>query len=169
MANFDLAFNYVMDHEDGPRKGTVTIDAGGQTRFGIASKYHPEEFPALLTMDVTAALARARQVFLKCYWPEPFNAIISDQVASKLADMCFQMGLGSGVYLAQRACSTLGHLVSEDGKIGPNTISAINAADSEKLLGLLCAFQKAKFEAEYQHAGKEAPAGLIARAMDVPK
>jgi hypothetical protein len=42
MASFSPAFDFVMNDEDPHRKGKVTEDAGGQTRFGIAQKFHPE-------------------------------------------------------------------------------------------------------------------------------
>ena len=168
MANPREAFDYVMDHEDRSRSGVITYDAGGATRFGIAAKYHPEEFPALEEMSVSQALNRAWDLFQRDYWQPAFNELNSQAVASKLADLCYQCGTARGIKIAQQAVNKLGYSVTVDGIMGPETRRALNLCEEIYLLHAMCALAREEHIKEYAAAGKKIPAGILARDNDFP-
>ena len=59
MADFNLAFIFVLQHEDSTCSGKVTVDAGGRTRFGIAEKFHPDLPEEFFTGPAEDALGEA--------------------------------------------------------------------------------------------------------------
>lgn len=175
MTKSDFAWNYVLDHEDAKRAGTITNDGGGETRFGIAQKYHPSEFPALAEMPVANALARAETIFLQEYWQPVFDQITDARIAAKLVDIDFNLGAatgspkGMGVLVAQMACHQLGNPVPETAFFGPLTLAAVNGLDPDKLLAQMCAEELSHILAEYADRAITVPPGLINRAKDQPK
>jgi lysozyme family protein len=158
MADFKPAFLFTLQHEDSTRSGKVTVDAGGRTRFGIAEKFHsglPEEF---FTGPAENALAEAEKIEEREYWETLRLGEVEDQnVANKLFDMGVDMGVRQGAVYAQRAVNSQGRQLTEDGKIGPKTLAAINAIDPQIFYGLLCQFSAW----HYRHIATNNPAQAV--------
>lgn len=135
-ANFDVAISFVLENE----RGMLFVDAnsGEYSRYGITLKFAAAA--GLCTPDdkifierMTATLASA--IYLKFVWePHGFGLIAHQQVATKLLDMCVNMGTAQAVKLAQRALAPLGRGVTVDGVLGRETIAALNAADEYELV-----------------------------------
>ncbi len=146
MASFEKSFDFVMQHEDADLSGKVTVDRGGRTRFGIASRFHPELTEVFFTGPRELALVTARNIYKRDYWDRiKLDEIKSDDVARKLFDMAVNMGVKQAVGYAQMAVNQLrvfastrlggsGDIsayvpvaeVAEDGIAGPFTISRID-------------------------------------------
>jgi len=156
MANFKLAFQFVLPHEDSSCSGKVTLDAGGRTRFGIAERFHPELPDEFFTGPAEEALALAQEIEEREYWQAMRLEEVEDQnVANKLLDMGVNMGVHQAAILAQRAANFLlrtganpaAAQLPEDGVIGEKTLAAINAVIPADYHRALCELS----EAHYRH------------------
>jgi len=180
MADFKPAFEKTMKIEDPHLAGSVTVDAGGRTRFGIAEKFHadlPEEF---FSGEKEEALLLAKSIMESQYWERLNLKKVADQgVANKIFDMAVNMGTHQAAVLAQRAVNFCAVRTAsakmaaseddeqpitpelpplkEDGVIGPKTIEQINAANSAMLLTLLREFS----ESLYRHIATNNPAQAV--------
>jgi lysozyme family protein len=158
MADFKPAFLFTLQHEDSTRSGKVTVDAGGRTRFGIAEKFHPGLPEEFFTGPPEDALAEAEKIEEREYWETLRLGEVEDQnVANKLFDMGVDMGVRQGAVYAQRAVNSQGRQLTEDGKIGPKTLAAINAIDPQTFYGLLCQFSAW----HYRHIATNNPAQAV--------
>lgn len=128
-AKFDLAFAFLMKHEDSGLTGKVTIDSGGVTRWGISQRAYPDVDIRNLTLEGAA------EIYKRDYF-EPIHGyeIWFQVIASKLLDMAVNMGVHIAVKLTQKACCDAGHPTLADGVMGPNTLAAINACDPDTLV-----------------------------------
>lgn len=132
MIDFEHCFAVVVGHE-----GTFSTDRGDPgnytggkvgegvfkgTKFGIAASSYPHLDIASLT------LGEAAEIYRRDFW----SAIRGDELpeAWRLAvfDCAVNMGVGTAVRMMQDA---LGVMV--DGRIGPRTLAALQAADNRKL------------------------------------
>lgn len=106
--------------------GASRFDSGGETKFGVAQKAHPE-----LTVR-TITLAQAELVYKKGYW----DAVKGDELHPDVARYVFDIGCGSGpqkgIKLLQQACG-----VTVDGNLGPATLAAANAMPPAVLVNSL--------------------------------
>jgi lysozyme family protein len=158
MADFKPAFLFTLQHEDSTRSGKVTVDAGGRTRFGIAEKFHPGLPEEFFTGPPEDALAEAEKIEEREYWETLRLGEVEDQnVANKLFDMGVNMGVHQAAVYAQRAVNSQGRQLTEDGKIGPKTLAAINAIDPQIFYGLLCQFSAW----HYRHIATNNPAQAV--------
>ncbi len=132
MSCFEIACNYVLDHEDRTRSGRVSAEPrGGQARFGVNSIAHPEMPPEFWTMPASDALPIAKQVYRQWYWQVCGLDACNDQaLANKVMDCAFWMGVNRAGKWAQSACNTVsGSELVIDGHLGPKSWAGINAAD----------------------------------------
>lgn len=158
--NFDLAFDFIMDHEDAPRRGTVTHDRGGCTRWGIASVYNPGVDVA--NLPLTGPFPSAAAIYLqKYYLAYGLDELRDPRIAAKIADCLVNPGTGF-VRRVQMIAGT-----PQDGVFGPLTIGKLNLMFPDALLQALCAMQKAY----YMEHDADSPAlpDYLRRAADVPK
>lgn len=128
MANFILALNKTLRWEGGE-----TVDTGGYTKWGISQKAFPDLDIKNLTME------QAREIYQRNYW-EPIQAsLIKNQaVAENLFDFAVNAGVSQAVKTIQKV---LGFSRDDiDGKLGNQTLSAINSAGS----GLVNQFTQAR-------------------------
>jgi len=88
-------------------------DAGGETKFGIDKRSHPEEDIRHLTAQ------RAREIYHDDYWLK----VRADDLPMGIGEIVADIAVNSGV---NRASRWLQRIVgtSEDGIIGPMTITA---------------------------------------------
>jgi lysozyme family protein len=182
MADFPLAFAFVMSHEDSalefdvqgnliepisPRAGRVTKDSGGETRFGIAKRFHlllPDSF---YTLPVEGALAIARSLIQNEYWKALHGDELKDQaVASKVLDMAVDMGVEQATKYAQQCAA-----IKDDGRFGSLTLKSINAGSPMVLLERLVQISKAHYYKVVEKHPADAPDlnGWLKRAEDVPR
>lgn len=135
MADLMQAEEFVIREEDCTLSGTVTDtpgDAGGKTRFGIASRFHPELVSSgfYSTMSRAEALQIAEQTMVAQYAKPLCIAQIAD---ARLAWSLLSFGVNAGTETAARvmqhavnAVCGLSPVLTVDGTIGPKTIEAMN-------------------------------------------
>jgi lysozyme family protein len=136
MANFTLALNYTLRHEGG--WSFHRDDPGGATNYGIT--FATAQRHGITTIEGLRDITRAKvaDIYRKDYWR--FDGVKCQAVAAKVFDMCVNMGLATGVKLAQRALNErLDAGLAEDGVFGPRTLDAMNRSHSPTmLLAKLC-------------------------------
>ena len=165
MADFKLAFAFVLQHEDATRSGRVTVDAGGRTRFGIAEKFHPALGEEFFTGSAEEALAEAEQIEERDYWdPMRLAEVENQNIANKLFDMAVNMGVRQAAVYAQRAANFLlsgeaaaRPCLSEDGQVGEKTLAAISGCEPMEFHRVLCELS----EAHYRHVAAVNPAQAV--------
>src|SRR5258708_5963659 len=141
MADFKAAFLLTLQHEDSTHSGKVTVDAGGRTRLGIAEKFYPDLPKKVFSRPVEGALAEAEKIEEREYWDiMRLGEVENQNVANKLFDMGVNMGVRQAAVYAQRSVNSQTQQLTEDGKIGPKTLAAVNAIDPQAFYGLLCQF-----------------------------
>lgn len=139
MAEFEPAFKYMIFNEaGGSRNGGYTNDAddpGGETKWGICKRDHPDVDIAHLTID------QAEAIYKEQYWD--YDAINDQRVASKLFDTAVNLEgngkCGKAVEIVQSACNRQLHNalavpIATDGLFGPATVAAINRCNPLQLL-----------------------------------
>lgn len=135
MADFGPFFELVIGHEV-IGYGTsheidycnVPGDHGGETKFGISKAAFPNLDIKNLTID------QARQIYLDRFWTPYHLAEIENQhIADFVGDLLVNMGPFHDFQIVQHALNALGNDLSIDGRVGPKTILAINAADPARL------------------------------------
>jgi len=144
MADVKAAVMASMRQEDATLSGVVTDtpgDAGGLTRFGIASKYHPElsQTTYYTTMSTADALQVAVNTMTAQYAEPLLLARIGDQaLATKLLSFDINTGRVEAVHAFQRAINSVmpgsSLDVQVDGVCGPWTIAAANRCMPQSLL-----------------------------------
>lgn len=128
MAEFLPAFEAMILNEGGYVLHEVTGDRGGQTYAGISRKNWPR-WAGWQAIDAgsepDAELVRA--FYRSNFWaPLQLDQVQHQAVARTLFDFAVNAGTATAAKLAQLVV-----IVTPDGKIGPKTLQAINAADPE--------------------------------------
>lgn len=129
---FALAVDLVLRHEGGYSNDPA--DPGGETKWGISRRAHPNIEIKTLTREQAVALYRAE------YWDRyHFDRIEHPVLAAKVFDVAVNVGPGRALRWLQRAAG-----VSEDGFVGPLTASQVNLAEPlgvlGRFLGLACRY-----------------------------
>lgn len=114
---FNQCIEIILRHEGGYVNDPD--DLGGETKYGIAKRFFPNEDIKNLTKD------RAKYLYFNFYW-HPMNLMgITDPLAIlHIFDMGVNAGKGNAIRMAQRIAQ-----VKPDGKMGPVSRSAINLID----------------------------------------
>lgn len=127
MASFDTCVAFTLEREGGLSTdpgdpgnwtgGAIGKGACKGTKFGISAAAYPDTDIATLTE------AEARSIYRRDYW----EAIDGDSLPPAVAAVMFDAAVNNGV---RRAAMWLQHAVHvpEDGKIGPQTLAAVQAA-----------------------------------------
>lgn len=125
MSQFDRAFEHVIGLEGGyvndPR------DPGGETKYGITRRDHPDVDIAALTP------ALAKEIYRNLYWLSMFDEL-QWPLAAFVFDAAVNQGGPTAAKLLQKAADT-----AQDGIIGQNTMRAINAKNQRELCALFMA------------------------------
>jgi len=148
---FNQAVETVFEHEGG--LVDHPDDPGGITNYGISLRWalqqHKQVGDIALELldfdgdgDVDAddirqmPRAAAKSAYLKFFWkPNRYDRILQDHVATKVFDMCVNMGAGQAHKIVQRAVrSATGVKIADDGILGRISLQQINGADSDILL-----------------------------------
>lgn len=134
MAEFKDALPYVLLNEGG--WADDPMDPGGATMhgitFGVAQQYGIKTKDEL--RNITPELVE--RIYRSGYWR--FNDLVSQRVATKIFDMCVNMGLRTGIRLAQETVNSYGATIADDGIWGDETKNAINAMPEAQMLDGLC-------------------------------
>lgn len=116
--------------------GASKFDSGGETKFGVAQKAHPEVVVRTLT------LAQAEAIYKRSYW----DSVRGDELDPDVARYVFDIGCGSGpqkgIKLLQQACG-----VAADGVFGPATLAAAKAAKPAELVEKMRQLRVAYYQA----------------------
>lgn len=165
MADFNLAFAYMMSFEDAGMKGTITKDDGGRTRFGIAERYNPYLSPSGFfdRMPREEAVMLAQSTYEHGEWHAMAgDKIASQELANKILSLGVNMGIVKVIRWAQEAAG-----VHVDGQPGSQTIAAWNADSATPFHAIAM-----DAEAHYRQRVQDEPAngrylnGWLRRAQD---
>ena len=118
--NFDKFIERVLAHEGGyvnnPR------DPGGETQWGISKRSYPNVDIKRLTRD------QAKEIYRLDFWLAAGCDRMPPLVGFQLLDGAVNSGISRATQWLQRAAG-----VTADGKIGPKTLGAVQAADPNDL------------------------------------
>lgn len=133
--NFDQAFTRLMEFEGGGEYHSTPGDPGGGTKFGISKRAFPNLNIPQLTED------QAKLIYRTHYWDQIKAEELPEGLRSHVFDAAVNQGVEKASLLLQRAVNLYavtrgGPGVAQDGKIGPNTIKAVNSYDADRLTTL---------------------------------
>lgn len=145
MANFLIAYDITLGHEGG--YGNDPDDVGGETYKGISRAYNPSwsgwilidnlktkpGFPQT-AYDSSELDLSVKRFYKSNYWDANLLDRVTDQdIANEMFDTGVNMGVARAGRFLQEALNLLnkngsiyGDIV-EDGKVGPNTLRALDA------------------------------------------
>jgi lysozyme family protein len=151
-ADFDRCLAVTLFEEDQSGLGLVTHDAGGTTRWGIASRYNPEVDVANLTREGAARIYRVK------YW----DALHCGDFPIELAMVVFDGAVNPGPGWAARALQrVLG--VEQDGNVGRDTLLRAKTAGMRECV----AFSDARLARFGESAGAVTNPGWRPRVLRV--
>jgi lysozyme family protein len=122
---FDRAFDFTLKEEG--YYSNDPMDPGGETKYGISKRAHPNVDIANLT------LKDAKSIYYGEYW-KPIEAVaeVHPALAMVLFDTAVNLGTGTAIRMLQKAVS-----VREDGMLGPVTLSALSHNRDVVIVSLL--------------------------------
>jgi lysozyme family protein len=143
MANWDTAYNWMMDNEDPQRACAQVPDAcpGGVAGpcfaiGGINSGAWPTEFAAIAAADQASREPLVQKFYQKHFWNMWFGQLNSDELCKRVFDFAVNGGSISAVRCLQLAVNSFhdGNPLVVDGEWGPKTMTATNACNPATLL-----------------------------------
>jgi len=152
MADWNTAYNWMMDNEDSQRACAEVPDAppGAFAISGVNSASWPTEYAAIAAVPQADREPLVQQFYENHFWNQWFAQVLSDDVCMRVFDFAVNGGSGPSVRCLQQAVNSLlppgATPIAEDGGWGPATLGATNAADP---VALVPAFQ-AQRVAHYQ-------------------
>lgn len=145
------AFQLLIDpvREGGYQDGAG--DPGGETKWGISKRAHPDEDIKNLTVQ------RALDLYRAGYWGPAGCDAVPDGVKFDLFDAAVVHGPKRAVMFLQKAAA-----VAVDGQLGPDTLQAVNTAAGINLLRLLAnnAAERLTFDSNLSNAHTASPAWM---------
>lgn len=109
------------------------VDPGGETKYGISKRSYPQVDIKNLTLDGAA------EIYERDFWNRMrLNELTSQRIAWKVFDI--EVNTMRGDEMLQTALK-----LKADGKVGPQTITAANAADTERLMDQLIELQAKRY------------------------
>jgi lysozyme family protein len=111
----------------GDKSGAYTNDphdAGGETKWGISKRAHPQLNIKALTYS------QAVDIYKTQYWNDLYDYILSDMLAFKLFDMGILMGPKKAIKYLQECVP---HTIAKDGTFGVITLTAVNNVKPDNL------------------------------------
>ena len=137
MSDFDKAIPTIFDHEG--KFANNPSDPGGPTNFGISLRfYHTIAGCEHATETDIKSLTKdaAAKIYKQYFWDKYHYGQIADQnIATKILDLCVNMGPSPTHILVQRAIrAAINIKLEEDGVMGVKTITAINMCKPNSLM-----------------------------------
>jgi len=166
MADWNTAYNWMMDNEDAARACAQVADAcpGGVAGpcfaiSGINSGAWPVEFAAIAAADQASREPLVQQFYENHFWNSWYAQLNSDDLCKRVFDFAVNAGSGASVRCLQQAVNsfTLSDPLVVDGGWGPKTLAAANACNPATLVA---AFQQQRV-AYYQAIVAASPAKAI--------
>lgn len=136
MADFQVAYAWMMDNEDSAREYAQVPDAppGAYAISGINSHAFPDQFAVVAAIPQGYRGVYIRRFYQANFWNQWFGQLTSDELAKRVFDAAVNMGPGTAVTLLQKAVNSLNRgTASEDGVWGPLTILGCDACDLNAL------------------------------------
>jgi len=118
LTTFDEIIELTLKHEGGYVNDPN--DLGGETNFGIASRFYPDLDIKNLTKD------EAKDIYKRGYWDKHSVDKVPDDLKHIYFDMVVNQGKRTAVKILQRATNAKGAKLEVDGGLGPNTLKAVN-------------------------------------------
>jgi lysozyme family protein len=119
-ANFQRAIPILLEEEGGLVDDPH--DPGGLTKYGISQRSYPHVDIRALTPEAAAA------IYARDFWP----ACGADQLAWPLCLFVFDHHVNAGSVAAIKCLQRAAH-VGDDGKLGPQTLAAVQHANLRSL------------------------------------
>lgn len=144
MADWNTAYDWMMDNEDYPRACKQVSDAGPAGTgacyaiSGINSAAWPTQFSAIATIPQDQRAPAVQQFYYDNFWNSWFAQIASDEVCKRAFDFAVNGSSHQAIQCLQQAVNSLsgtGTPLNVDGGFGPMTLAAVNAADADALGG----------------------------------
>ncbi len=172
MSEWNVCFNFMMNHEDPARRCAVEPDTCPESCVGpcfavagINSGVFPAQFAQITLLPQAEREAAVESFYQANFWNKWVAQLSSDEVAMRVFDTAVNMGPGTAVGLLQQAVNSFhqGTPLAVDRGWGPLTVNAANACNA---LTLVSAFRQARVAhlEKYDAGNPELPA-LIARAQ----
>lgn len=131
MADFLPAFEKMIVAEGGYVIHTVKHDKGGTTYAGISRNNWPSWSGwSIIDQGGEPQADLVRGFYRAHFWTPLRLEEIKDQ---RVAEMLFDFGVNAGLVVATKLAQIVVG-TTPDGRIGPKTIAALNAADPEKFV-----------------------------------
>lgn len=124
--SFDKAFALTVGVEGGYVNDPA--DPGGETRYGISKRAHPDVDIKALTLD------QARDIYRRDYWQAASCDSMPERIGHLVFDCAVHHGVKTAIKLLQRALK-----VADDGEFGPITRGTLTARDTNETADLLMA------------------------------
>lgn len=133
-AIYSKAFDHIMEVEGGYVNDRY--DRGGETKFGISKRQYPDVDIYNLTR------ADAKRIYERDYWNKMRLSLLeSEKIMIEMFDFGVNAGTDRAARSIQRSLILIDYPVKIDGRIGNETISAINYASDNYEKALLNAFK----------------------------
>lgn len=132
--NFDQAFHHLLGHEGG--YSNHPNDPGGETMWGVTIAVARANGYNGSMRDMPVATAKA--IYRKQYWDSVRADELPPSVRYAVFDAAVNSGVGQAVRWLQRSLG-----VTEDGKLGPQSMAAANAANTDALRRRMLGFRLA--------------------------
>ena len=189
MADFDYCFAFVLSNEDHtpPRYedepdapgsyavvNGVRVWNGARAISGVNSHAWPAQYAAIAAVQQDQRGSAVAAFYRQNFWNQRLVSLVSASIAAVVMDACVNEGPEPGVHLLQEAVNdcnpTGGHMLNEDGQLGPATVAAANTCDPVKLLAAFMDARQARYRAlvDTNPADSSYLAGWLARASKVP-
>lgn len=159
MSQFPPALNFVLDHEDRNRAYAVVPDPGGAAIAGINSRAWPTAYANIARLPQVQRASAVANFYQTEFWNVMrLGGLQSQDLANRVLDCGVNCGLYTATRMLQSALNTAyGWKIAVDGILGPDSLTAINDADAERLLA---AYRQARVE-HYENIVKLNPADEV--------
>lgn len=122
--NFDQSFDRLIGHEGGYSDNPA--DPGGKTMWGVTEKVARSWGYTGDMRDLPRGTAK--EIYKSLYWDKVRADEIPEAVRFDVFDTAVNSGVGQSIKILQRAAGS-----TDDGVIGPKTLSAARGMDSQLL------------------------------------
>jgi lysozyme family protein len=163
MSEFRYALPIIFEHEGGDAFTNDPVDPGGATKWGVSLRYLISrgdlDRDGLPDGDIDGdgdidigdvrlvTREKASWLYETGFWlPNRLTEVASQWVATKMLDTAVNVGSLQAWRLAQRALVRCGQHVTVDGKVGPQTLGALNSVREGMFLPQLSGQQRAYYE-----------------------
>lgn len=139
---FDRAFSYSLGKEGGFVNDPE--DPGGATKYGVSLRTYRLYYPTANEETIqNLTVEEAKAFYQKYFWQaKGYDEIKNADLAVKVFDACINMGPRQAHLCLQRALNCVGFKLKEDGRLGSETLKALNRTECpEWSFAILCAYR----------------------------